>query len=140
MAKQKPIRSPRYSVPNNEPVVVLIGSEKHKGTLQVLSLTGGAVRLDKRFASGTLGGIGIETVTGRFSAAIEFLAMANSKAQPFRFVAMGAVARERLDDALKKMRGQGLAVKKSPLDQYRSLAPKGPSRVPRERKSANPQN
>lgn len=122
MASQKRVRSPRYSVPNNEPVVVTIGAETHRGTLQVLSLTGGAVRLDKRFAAGALGGIAIETVTGKFSAAIEFLAMANSKAQPFRFVAMGRIARERLADALNKMRGQGLAVKKSPLDQFRNLA------------------
>jgi len=122
MVQQKRNRSPRYSVPNNEQAVVSIGAEKHKGTLHVLSLTGGAIRLDKRFAPGALGGIAIDTVSGKFSAAIEFLPMANSKAQPFRFVAMGAVARERLDDALNKMRGQGLAVKKSPLDQFRSLA------------------
>ena len=122
MAKQKRNRSPRYSVPNNEPAVVSIGTEKHRGTLQVLSLTGGAIRLDRRFASGTVAGIGIDTVSGKFSATIEFLPMTNSKAQPFRFVTIGPVARERLDDALKKMRGQGLAVEKTPLDQFRSLA------------------
>jgi PilZ domain-containing protein len=122
MVKQKRIRSPRFSVPNNEQVVVSIGSEKHKGTLQVLSLTGGAVRLDKRFASGTLGDIAINTVSGSFSAAIELLQMAKGKAQAFRFIAMGPVARKRLEDSLNKMRGQGLAVAKTPLDQFRTLA------------------
>jgi hypothetical protein len=71
---------------------------------------------------GTLGDIGIDTVSGKFSAAIELLQMANSNAQAFRFIAMGPVARERLDDALKKMRGQGLSVEKTPLDQFRRLA------------------
>jgi hypothetical protein len=122
MVKQKRVRSPRFSVPNNEQVVVSIGSEKHKGTLHLLSLTGGAIRLDRRFALGTLGDIGIDTVSGKFSAAIELLQMANSNAQAFRFIAMGPVARERLDDALKKMRGQGLSVEKTPLDQFRRLA------------------
>ncbi len=122
MVKQKRVRSPRYSVPNSEQAVVSIGSEHHKGTLHLLSLTGGAIRLDRRIAPGTLGDIGIDTVSGKFSAAIEFLPMTTSKAQPFRFLAIGPVARGRLDDALKKMRGQGLAVKKTPLDQFRSLA------------------
>ena len=132
MVKQKRVRSPRYSVPNSEQAVVSIGSEHHKGTLHLLSLTGGAIRLDRRFASGTLGDIGIDTVSGKFSAAIELLPMVNSKAQPFRFLAMGPVARERLDDALKKMRGQGLAVAKTPLDQFRSLARRVLSRDPRK--------
>jgi len=119
-------------VPNSEQAVVSIGSEQYKGTLHLLSLTGGAIRLDRRFASGTLGDIGITTVSGKFSAAIELLPMVNSKAQPFRFLAMGPVARERLDDALKKMRGQGLGVEKSPLDQFRSLARRVLSRDPRK--------
>lgn len=89
-------------MPNNEEVVVSIGSEKYKGTLHVLSLTGGAVRLDKRYASGTLGDIGINTVSGNFSAAIELLQMAKGKAQAFRFIAIGAVARKRLEEALNK--------------------------------------
>src|SRR5262245_13229206 len=122
MAKQKQVRSPRFSVPNNEQVVVSIDGNQIVGTLQVLSLTGGAVRLDKRVAAGTLGDISINTVSGRFSAAIELLQAANGRGQGFRFIAMSPVARERLGDALKRMRGQGLAVKKSPLDQVRSLA------------------
>jgi hypothetical protein len=54
-------------------VVVSIGSEKYKGILHVLSLTGGAIRLDRQIASGTLGDIGMNTVSGSFSAAIELL-------------------------------------------------------------------
>jgi hypothetical protein len=132
MVKQKRVRSPRYAVPNSEQAVVSIDSEHHKGTLHLLSLTGGAILLDRRFAPGTLGDIGIDTVSGKFSAAIELLPMAKGKAQPFRFIAMGPVARERLDNALKKMRGQGLAVAKTPLDQFRSLARRVLSRDPRK--------
>lgn len=122
MMKQKRARSPRYSVPNNEQVVVSIGNEQLKGTLQLLSLTGGAVRLDRRFASGTLGDIRVNTVSGNVMAAIELLQMANGRAQAFRFLAMGPVARQRLTDALSKMRGQGLAVQKTAFDQVRSFA------------------
>ncbi|HEY7402822.1 MAG TPA: PilZ domain-containing protein [Candidatus Angelobacter sp.] len=120
--KQRRARSPRYSVPNNEQVLVTIGNDQLKGTLQLLSLTGGAVRLDKRFASGTLGDIGIKTVSGTVMAAIELLHMANARGQAFRFLAMGPVARQRLVDTLGKMRSQGLAVQKTPLDQVRSFA------------------
>ncbi|HKF23806.1 MAG TPA: PilZ domain-containing protein [Candidatus Angelobacter sp.] len=122
MANQKRVRSPRFSVPNKEQVVVSTDTEKLRGTLHLLSLTGGAIRLDKRIASGTLGDVRMDTVSGTFSAAIEFLQMTTSKAQAFRFVAMGPVARKRLEDALTKMRGQGLAVEKTPLDQLRTLA------------------
>ncbi|HWG39949.1 MAG TPA: PilZ domain-containing protein [Candidatus Acidoferrales bacterium] len=122
MTKQKRARSPRYSVPNNEQVLVSVDNEQLKGTLHLLSLTGGAVRLEKRFSSGTLGDIGINTVSGNVMAAIELLQMANGRAQAFRFIAMGPVARQRLTDALNKMRGQGLAVQKTALDQMRSFA------------------
>jgi hypothetical protein len=122
MAKQKRVRSPRFSVPNKEQVVVSTETEKLRGTLHLLSLTGGAIRLEKKIASGTLGDVRMDTVSGTFSAAIEFLQMTTSKAQAFRFVAMEPVARERLEDALTKMRGQGLAVEKTPLDQLRTLA------------------
>lgn len=123
MAKPKRVRSPRFSVPNNEHVVVSIGDEHLKGTLHLLSLTGGTVRLDKRVASGTIGDIRINTVSGYFSAAIELLKMANLNAQAFRFIAMGPTARTRLKDALDKMRGQGLALdEKTTLGQFRKLA------------------
>jgi hypothetical protein len=120
--KQKRARSPRFSVPNNEQVLVSIGNEQLRGTLQLLSLTGGSVRLDRRFPSGTLGDIGINTVSGTVMAAIELLQMANGRAQAFRFLAMGPVARQRLTDTLNMMRGQGLAVEKTAFDQVRSFA------------------
>jgi hypothetical protein len=122
MEKQRRARSPRFVVPNNEQAVISIGGEKLKGTLHMLSLTGGTVRLERRFASGTFADIGIQTASGTFAAAIELLPMARGNAQAFRFIAMGPVARGRLNDGLSKMRAQGLAVEKSPLDQFRSLA------------------
>ena len=122
MEKQKRVRSARFAVPNNEQAVISIGGEKVKGTLHLLSLTGGTIRLQKRFASGTFADIGIETASGTFSAAIELLRMTGGNTQAFRFVAMGAVARGRLNEGLNRMRAQGLAIKKTPLDQFRSLA------------------
>jgi hypothetical protein len=109
-------------VPNNEQAVVSIGSEKLRGTLHMLSLTGGTIRLEKRFASGTFADIGIQTASGTFSAAIELLRTASGNTQAFRFVAMGPVARGRLNDGLNKMRAQGLGIQKSPLEQVRNLA------------------
>src|SRR6478609_3024548 len=122
MKKQKSVRSPRFVVPNNEQAVVSIGSEKLKGTLHMLSLTGGTIRLEKRFAPGTFADIGIQTASGTFSAAIELLTTTRNNSQAFRFIAMGPVARGRLNDGLSKMRAQGLGIEKTPLDQFRSLA------------------
>lgn len=122
MVKPKSVRSPRFSVPNKERVVVSIGTEEFGGTVQLLSLTGGAIRLTKRFALGTFGDLRVKTVSGTFSATIEFLRMASGDTQAFRFIAMGSVARKRLEDALNKMREQGLAVEKTPLNQFRELA------------------
>jgi hypothetical protein len=122
MKKQRRVRSPRFIVPNNEQAVVSIGDEKLKGTLHMLSLTGGTIRLQRRFATGTFADIGIETASGTFSAAIELLPMASGNAQAFRFIAMGPVARGRLNDGLSKMRAQGLAIEKTPLEHFRSLA------------------
>jgi hypothetical protein len=46
---------PGFSVPNNEQVVVSVDNEKLKGTLHVLSRTGGAICLDKRYPPLTVG-------------------------------------------------------------------------------------
>ena len=122
MVEKKRIRSPRFSVPNNERAVVSIDSEEFDGTVHLLSLTGGTIRSTKRFALGTFGDIRIKTVSGTFSATIELLRMASGGTQAFRFISMGSVARTRLDDALNKMRGQGLAVEKpSSLRGFRNL-------------------
>jgi hypothetical protein len=109
-------------VPNNEQAVVSIGAEKLKGTLHMLSLTGGTIRMDKRFAPGTFADIGIQTASGTFTAAIELLTTTRNNSQAFRFIAMGPVAHNRLNDGLSKMRAQGLGVEKTPFDQFRSLA------------------
>jgi hypothetical protein len=122
MQKRTGVRSPRFRVPNNEQAVVTIGSEQVRGTLQLLSMTGGTIRLQKRLPSGTFADIAVKTTSGTFRAAIEFLKMANPSAQAFRFVAMEPVSRNRLNDGLNKMRAQGLGVAKSPMDRFRSLA------------------
>lgn len=122
MAKQKQVRSPRFIVPNNEQAVVSVGVLQLRGTLVVMSLTGGTIRLPRRFPKATLADIAISTTSGTFLAAIELLNMASRNAQAFRFVAMGPAARGRLTDGLNKMRAQGLAIEKTRLDHFRSLA------------------
>lgn len=122
MPKQTGVRSPRFTVPNNEQAVVSINSEHLKGTLQLLSLTGGTIRLDRRIAPGTFADIRMETASGTFTAAIEFLRMGKNNAQAYRFVAMGTLSRNRLSDGLKKMREQGHGLEKTPMDHVRSLA------------------
>jgi hypothetical protein len=112
VTKQRRTRAPRVSVPNNEQAVVSVSGQEFLGTLCLLSLTGGTIRLGKRFAAGTFADIGAKTISGKFSATIELLQMKGGNAQPFRFVQMGPVARTRLADALTKMRAQGLGVKK----------------------------
>ena len=111
MLKQRRTRAPRFSVPNNEQALVSIGNEQFTGILGLLSLTGGTVRLTRRFAVGTFADIGIKTVSGNFTAAIEFLDKTRGNAQAFRFVQIGPVARRRLEDSLRKMHTQGLSVK-----------------------------
>ena len=122
MPKQTGVRSPRFTVPNNEQAIVSVNSEHLKGTLQLLSLTGGTIRLDRRFAPGTFADIRMETASGAFTAAIEFLRMGKNNAQAFRFVAMGTLSRNRLSDGLKKMREQGHGLEKTPMDHFRTLA------------------
>jgi hypothetical protein len=122
MPKHKQIRSPRFTVPNNEQAVIKIGAEQLRGTLQLLSLNGGTMRLQKRLPSGTFADITLRTAGGTFTAAIEMLQMAKNNAQAFRFVAMGPASLGRLNTALSKMRDEGLAVEKSPLDHVRIFA------------------
>lgn len=122
MSKHKQIRSPRFTVPNNEQAVIKMGAEQLRGTLQLLSLNGGTMRLQKRLPSGTFADISLRTTAGPFTAAIEMLQMAKNNAQAFRFVAMEPASRGRLNAALSKMREEGLAVEKSPLDHVRIFA------------------
>ena len=122
MSKKKRTRSPRFSVPNNQQALISIGPEQFRGILQVLSLTGGTIRLQKRFPHGTFADIGIKTNAGAFSAAIELLYMAAENVQAFRFIAMGPMARSRLAKGLDTLRLEGFAVQKTVLDRLRSFA------------------
>jgi len=97
-------------VPNSEQAVLSIDSEQHTGTLCLLSRNGGTIRLAKRFPAGTFADIGIKTISGKFAATIELLKTVGANMQAFRFVQMGPIARGRLEDALNKMREQGLGV------------------------------
>jgi hypothetical protein len=108
MTQRVPKRAARFTVPNNERVVISIGNERVTGTLSVLSLTGGALRIAKRYPVGTLGEIKIETVSGPITAVIELLSVRGDSIQAFRIVHIESADRKRLESTLDSMRAQGL--------------------------------
>lgn len=102
-------RPTRYAIPNNEPVVLTIGSERLAGTIRTLSITGGAIRLPKEVTPGTFCDLRLNTVSGPCDAAVEVLGMAREKkAQAFHFVQIDAAAQRRLESALDRLKAQGL--------------------------------
>ncbi len=101
-------RPPRFSIPNDERVVIAIGKVRFPGTLRVLSVTGGAVAINKHVAAGTFADLRMETFKGPFFAVIEFLHETKDHFQAFHFVHVEPSARQRLDEALGQLREQGL--------------------------------
>ena len=114
---QRATRAPRFSVPNKEPVVLTVGPESLKGTLCILSRNGGTLQLPRRYRAGTFADFSIDTVSGRFAAAIELLAITTRGTQAFRFVQMEAIDQRRLDGALDKMRTEKSAADRAHLRQ-----------------------
>ena len=106
-------RPARFRVPNNERVILSIGTERFPGTLNVLSMTGGALRIARRPNPGTFAEIQMHTITGNIHAVIELLVMRGDSNQAFRFVQIDNSNRKRLQDALEKLEAQGLGDKKA---------------------------
>jgi ABC-type phosphonate transport system ATPase subunit len=81
---------------------------KHlKGILQVVSRTGGCVRLDRALRPGTLLEVVLESGSGPVTALVEFLAArphGRFFVQPFRFVAFSDEDFARFDSSLQNMR------------------------------------
>ena len=102
-----PKRASRYKVPNNEKVLLSIENEKFAGSLVVLSMTGGTMRISKRLSHGTLAEMKMQTVTGNVTAVVEMLAL-RAGLQAFRFVHFDRDNKKRFEDALKKLRALGL--------------------------------
>ncbi len=109
MAQRKGTRAPRFHVPNGEKALISIGSRRFPGVLRVLSLNGGRMRLPAPVAPGTFADLRMNTVSGLFTAAIEFLEVDRANAQGFRFVQIGPSDQRRLEGALKMMGGHGFA-------------------------------
>jgi hypothetical protein len=107
-------RSPQYSrpsrfrVPNNERVMLLVGTDLVSGTLRLLSMTGGTVRVPKRRAPGTFGEIRISTISGSITAVVELLSAIGDSVQAFRFVQIEPASKKRLQESLQQMKSQGL--------------------------------
>jgi hypothetical protein len=108
-ARTRPVR---FKVPNNEKVILTIGTERSAATLAVLSLTGGAIR-GRRFEPGTFGEIRLHTFSGSMTAVIELLAVRRDGLQAFRFVQMDPSNKKKLQDCLQSMEAQGLGDKET---------------------------
>ncbi|HEY3929073.1 MAG TPA: PilZ domain-containing protein [Candidatus Koribacter sp.] len=110
-------RPSRYRVPNDEKVLLTVGSERFAGTLSVLSLTGGTMRVPKRPAPGTFADIKLNTVTGTITAVIEMMTVRGDSSQAFRFIQIDPASKKKLQQALETMEDHGLGDKKAdPLD------------------------
>jgi len=105
-------RASRFKVPNNERVLISIESERMAGTLAVLSVTGGTIRLPRRVPHGTFAEIQMDTVAGSLSAVIELLAIRGTT-QAFRFVHTEPSNKKRLEKTLEVLESQGLGDKRS---------------------------
>ena len=105
-------RPVRFKVPNNEKVVLTIGSEHSAATLCVLSLTGGALR-GRRMEPGTFADVRMNTLSGNMTAVIELLAVRHDGVQAFRFVQIDAANKRRLQASLDSMQAQGLGDKEN---------------------------
>lgn len=103
-------RPVRFKVPNNEKVVLTIGTEHSAATLCVLSLTGGAIR-GRRVEPGTFADVRIATLAGNMTAVIELLAIRHDGIQAFRFVQIDPTNKKRLQASLESMQAQGLGDK-----------------------------
>lgn len=101
-------RPSRFRVPNNERVMLLVGTDLVSGTLRVLSMTGGTVRVPKRRAPGTFGEIRINTISGSITAVVELLSAIGDSVQAFRFVQIEPASKKRLQESLQQMKAQGL--------------------------------
>jgi hypothetical protein len=64
------------------------------------------MQLPRRHKAGTFADFSIDTVSGRFTAAIELLGMTTRGTQAFRFVQIEPIDQRRLEGALDKMRAQ----------------------------------
>ncbi len=101
-------RPSRFRVPNNERVMLLVGTDLVSGTLRLLSMTGGTVRVPKRRSPGTFGEIRISTISGSITAVVELLSAIGDSVQAFRFVQIEPASKKRLQESLQQMKAQGL--------------------------------
>ena len=129
MPKPHPARTLRASqvdVPNQERVVVAVGSKQMIGVLCTLSDTGGSIRLSKSVDEGTFADITLTTTTGKVTGAIEFLRTGVdgvADAHAFRFIHLEPSDCSRLENVLAEMRKQGYGEdRSSPLQPFTNIA------------------
>ena len=109
-----PKRAWRYTVPNNEKVLLSVEQDKFAGSLVVLSMTGGTMRISRKMPKGTLADLKMQTVAGNVTAVIEMLDV-RAGAQAFKFVQFDRENKKRYEQALKKLSDLGLGDERGAL-------------------------
>ena len=94
-------RSPRLHLDGGTPAVVRFpDGERIPGSLEVISLSGGLLALDRPLAQGSQVKVMFVTGAGSVLAAAEMLPPVDRSHQPFRFVSLGRQDRSRLESII----------------------------------------
>ena len=99
-------RAPRVNIPSRESALIDVGGKEFTAELCKLSVTGGCL-VTKPVPEGRLAGITLQTTSGRFESAIEFLKPEGAGRQGFRFLQLDPRNRLRLQATIDGMRRQG---------------------------------
>jgi hypothetical protein len=104
---QTNMRAPRVRVKGGKPIRFSLGNKHLPATLEVISATGGRVRMPRGVRPGTLAEASMITNAGTVSGVVELLGMkaeGKSVAQAFRFLALSDGDYSRLSETLGFMR------------------------------------
>jgi hypothetical protein len=95
-------RSPRVQLADITPAVLrLADGSGSRGTLQIISLTGGLLSVSSTLDQGSRVKLMFLTQTGPVLGAVEMLNPVSSTLQPFRFVAIEEAAQRRLREVVE---------------------------------------
>ena len=100
-------RSPRVRLADIVPVVLrLADGRRHRGKLEIISLTGGLLSMANLLDGGSRIKLMFLTPMGPVLGSAEMLFPVSSVLQPFRFVGLEDASREVLDASLKSFLGE----------------------------------
>ena len=114
-------RSPRMKLGSATTVVLrFTDGRRSQGELQVLSLTGGLLTLEKPAAPGALVTVMFLLQNGAVIGAAEMLRPVSWSAQPFRFLALGPNEQRRLRSAIEATTGSAAELDDEWIERYRA--------------------